>query len=250
MHITAKNYAFEFLVGHEGLVLCMYMDVLGLITTGAGNMIDKDSGGGFAAVQTLVNEFNWYRIKDNVPATPAEVEAEWNNIKALTPKGHHLKMNGKIFEDWAKKQIPPLVTLQIKEDEFIKNVFPKKVEQFENAIKKTPLDYFKDFDDFPADAQLGILSVAWANGAYSAYDKKTRDGQTIASFPLFRALCKEQDWRKIAAEKTYRWTNINDGRDIKTQKLFRNAANSFDKTKLIYPVIQIEMIEITGEASK
>lgn len=247
MHSTAKNYAIEFLKEHEALVLCMYLDILGLMTTGIGDLIDTKTSD-FASAQTEVSKFTWHRVKDNVVATAAEIEAEWKNIKALIAKSVHLKMNGKIFETWAKEQNPPLVTLQLNEEEYLKNNFLTKVERFEKSIKRTPNDYFKDFDDFPADAQLGIISIAWGNGEFFAY----------GGWRNFRELAKAQDWQKIVDDKQYKWQNINQGREIATEKLFKNAANvvecikqgfKYDKTQLIFPTSLMKPINMTAEGS-
>ena len=245
MHGTARNYAIEFLKEHEALVLCMYLDFRGLMTTGIGDLIDNEVGD-FGAVQAEINKFTWRKIKDNVVATATEIEAEWRKIKGLISTGVHLKMNGKMFEDWARKQNPPLVTLQLNEDEYLKNNFFAKLDRFERSIKRTPNEYFKDFADFPADAQLGIVSIAWGNGEYFAY----------GGWKNFRELAKAQNWRKIVDDKQYRWQNINEGREIATRKLFNNAANvvecinqgfKFDKTQLIYPTYQMLPVNVTAE---
>ena len=59
-------------------------------------------------------------------------------------------------------------------------------------MKKT---YFTALDTWPADAQLGLMSMAWAMG--SAFPTPPPPGKP---WPNFTKACKEQDWEGAAKD--------------------------------------------------
>jgi murein L,D-transpeptidase YcbB/YkuD len=65
---------------------------------------------------------------------------------------------------------------------------------------------FKDFDDYPADAQLGLLSMSWALG--TGLEQKWR---------IFSGACATQDWVTATAQSQFK-------QPIGTQRV-RNACD-------------------------
>lgn len=132
----------------EGRVRFPYLDVLGLVTVGVGNLIDPVS----TAIALP------FKHKDGTPATQAEIRNAWNALK------NHpgLMVNG---------QLKPLKSLHYKYAEAVTNLYlsdadidklvRSRMDSNEAYLKKV----LPNWDLFPADAQLAIMSMAWAVGA-------------------------------------------------------------------------------------
>lgn len=186
----------------EGHVSFMYCDVLGLVTTGRGNLIDP---------MPMALPLPWQK-PDGTLATPAEITAEWNRIKGL----QSIKMRG----GYAYK---PYATLFLSNDG-IDALCLAKVVQFEGILRGR----FPGWDDWCADAQLGVLSMSWAMGA-------------AFNFPAFVRCANSGDWAGAAANCTINPTG-NPGvipRNTANRILFGNAAavaaKGADPETLFYP---------------
>lgn len=118
----------------------MYVDVYGLVTVGVGNLIDKPAQ---AAVLPFRHE------KTGALATPAEITGAWHDLKAQKEK----------FAKLHWKYAAALNDLRL-DDAAIDALVARKLEENVAFLRKT----FTKWDTFPADAQLGILSMAWAVG--------------------------------------------------------------------------------------
>jgi GH24 family phage-related lysozyme (muramidase) len=119
----------------------MYLDCKGLVTTGVGNLIDP-----VGAAMGLP----WIHIANlGQKANRAEIAAEWNKMKSdqtLARKGYQ-----------ACGRIASLML----NDDGIDALVEKRLVANEKFLKVT----FRDWDEWPADAQLAVLSMAWAMGA-------------------------------------------------------------------------------------
>lgn len=140
----------------EGRVHHMYLDVLGLVTAGVGNLADPVS---------LALQMPW--MKDGSPANPDLVRRDWTALKAM----QHLKSRH-------YRYAAPVTSVRLT-DEGIDSMVRDRLKSNERILKKT----FPAWDEFPADAQLGICSMAWAMGAGFP-----------AKFPRFTAAAKAQKW--------------------------------------------------------
>ncbi|HEY3499634.1 MAG TPA: hypothetical protein VGK73_33315 [Polyangiaceae bacterium] len=141
----------------------MYLDVLGLITTGIGNLIDPLSA-------ALV--LPWKRA-DGSLATQGEIANEWNRLKGRQDlKTKHYREAGKLCE------------LHL-DDADIAALVDRKLDENARFLTKT----FPFFASFPADGQLGILSMAWAVGP--AFTRK---------FPKFTTHVLAGDWLRAREE--------------------------------------------------
>jgi len=156
----------------EGRVAYMYLDILGLVTVGVGNLVDP-----VGAAQALPFRF---RNKPGItapgsPATPDQIAQEWQTLKnnsSLATKGY--------------TACEPLTQLELSDDA-IDSLILARLTQNESFLKRQP--WFLGFDTWPADAQLGLLSMAWAMGPGGP-----------GGFPNFRAACQKLDFNTAAAE--------------------------------------------------
>lgn len=126
----------------EGVVPWMYLDIKGLVTVGVGNLIDP--------IELALHLPFRFRNEPNLAATTEEIEAEWRCIKAntaLARAGH--------------KACEPLTQLAL-DEVAIDALIATKLAENEAILKES--EFFQGFDSWPADAQLGLLSMAWALG--------------------------------------------------------------------------------------
>jgi GH24 family phage-related lysozyme (muramidase) len=204
MYDAVRTIFPDFSKQFEGRVHWMYLDVKGLVTIGVGNLIDPLS----AAI-----DLPFVHRSDTTPASRDEIGAEWTAVKgnlSLAQKGY-LACQAVTRLDLTDDGIDALVRQRLDQDE----VF----------LKQT----FADWESWPADAQLGVLSMAWAMGAGFP-----------AHFPTFTTACKGQDWQGAAAN-----CHINDvgnpgvrPRNDANVTLFHNAASvvasGADRSVLVY----------------
>lgn len=162
------------LPGHIGITW-MYPDVKNLVSTGLGNLIDPIS---------LALPLPFVR-SDGTPATPAEIVTEWHRIKTLPPdaKGRTAAQLGHLY---AK----PFTTLRLTNGG-IERLVNAKLASNEIVLKRC----FRDFDDWPADAQLATLSMAWAVGP-AFWSPAAGRGY----FPKLTAALRALDFRTAAVE--------------------------------------------------
>lgn len=118
----------------------MYLDVKGLVTTCVGNLIDTPHEAA---------KLPWRHGAEGPLVTRDEVFAAWHALKAR--------------QDLAKKHwrfAAQLNDLRLTE-EAMDELVAKKRGEFYAYMKQ---HHFPAIDDYPADAQLGLLSMAWACG--------------------------------------------------------------------------------------
>ncbi len=205
MRDSVKKSFNSFTTKFEGRVPWMYLDIKGLVTVAVGNLIDPvDAALGLPFVHKT----------SKVAATRDEIRAEWTKLKGqtdLAKKGH--------------KACEAITDLRLT-DQGMDDLVLAKLTSNEAVLKKT----FADWDAWPADAQLGVLSMAWALGpGFPAHWTK------------FTAAAKAQDWAAAAANCKINETG-NPGvkpRNEADVVLFTNAAavkaKGLDPATLYYP---------------
>jgi hypothetical protein len=122
----------------EGVVSWMYLDVKGLVTTAIGNLIDP--------VRLAVGIP--FQHPSGRPATGDEIRGEWLSVKnkvALAKQGHRAAEH--------------VTTLRLT-DEGVQQVVSRTLATMEAELRCI---YF-EWDEWPADAQLATLAMAWACG--------------------------------------------------------------------------------------
>ena len=134
MHPSVRAAFLNFTRPLEGVFDYMYTDVLGLVTTGVGNLIDS-----VPAAMALA-----WRVRGmDVAALPNEVANEWHAVK-----------DGKI-PAWHG---PRSIYLR---DEDILALVDLRLQQNESYLAMR----WSNWDQWTADAQLGAHSCSWAAGS-------------------------------------------------------------------------------------
>ena len=127
---------------YEGCLSWMYLDIKGLVTTGRGNLIDPVSTAlGLPWKQTSGGNFG-------ADATQDQITAEWARVKGLQVMA---KGGGYAFSK--------VTTLRLHPDDVDALTFGKADEMWAKLLVRFPT-----LDSWPCDAQLGVLSMAWAMG--------------------------------------------------------------------------------------
>lgn len=209
MHASVSQIFPTFSMEFEGYVHWMYLDVLGLVTTGVGNLIDSVP----AAVALP------FKDKAGNKASAAQISAEWTKLKAmkeLAKKGHR-----------ACEAVTELRLTDADIDALVRQRL---------ALNEAHLvTVFPDWATWPADAQLAVHSMSWAMGpAFSP------------QWPKFTAACRARDWSAAAADCRMREVSKtgvpNPGvvpRNNANQRCLNNAhaveAQGLPLNELIYP---------------
>lgn len=192
----------------------MYQDVLGLVSTGLGNLIDP-----IGLALTIP-----FKRADGSLATKDEVVAEWNRIKNQPPdeKGRTAAQLGHLY---ARK----IATLHLTNDDIL-NLIRMRLYSNERIIA----GHFPQWDQWPADAQLATHSMAWACGA-GIFDPKANR----AFWPKLTAALHNQDFKTASVECFMPQENKIGGlrpRNKANRILYMNAALNKDSPEvLIYP---------------
>lgn len=199
MRESVRRIFIQFNAPLEGRLHYMYLDVLGLVTTGVGNLIDS-----VAAAQALP-----WQVGDGGPAATADqVRAEWELVKSRQD----------LRNTPAERAFRPLTTLRLS-DAAVDAMIMAKVASNEASLKHTA--EFAGFDNWPADAQLALLSMAWGMGPAFAAEGR---------WPNFRAAVAAGNWTLAATQCDISSTG-NPGvipRNAANRQLFGNAQRVVD----------------------
>ena len=220
MHQSVQDAFPAFTEPLEGRVPFMYLDVKGLVTTGVGNLIDADDPTHLFSNANLVPEafgFDWRDRNTDAQAGQAEIQAEYTTVKN--------RQDLKNAPTGTKETITQLRLT----DQAIDQMVATRIASNETVLKQTA--EFASLDGWPADAQLGLFSMAWAMGAAFAQGGR---------WPNFRAAVGAQDWASAAAN-----SKMDDAgnaglrpRNARNALLFTIAsfvvANGGDVTQLVY----------------
>jgi len=193
MHQSVINALPDFLKQYEGKVNFMYLDVKGLVTIGIGNLIDP---------LNMALKYEFSPKGGSGVASSGEVTSEWQTVKARKDL-----ING------GSPAFNSITRLQLS-DRGITDMVNDSAKAIENYIKTnaSARTFYADFDNWPADAQLGFMGVAWG-------------GIPLPQFGWheFPKACQNADWDKAAAE-----CKINSplamGRNDAHKLMFMNAA--------------------------
>ena len=202
----------------EGRISYMYLDIDGHVTIGVGNLIDTV---GDAQRLPFVHK------SDDTPASQDEIRLEWQKVKARIDLAR--------VADYLE-QFKQLTDLKLTEDGIDQVVLSRLVSN-ETVLKRT--SEFADLEDWPADAQLGLFSMAWALGAAG-----------FRPFRDFRAACASKDW-DAAGQASHMDDSANPGltpRNTADQLLFSNASQviqkSLDPSVLYYPQDMSQLVSV------
>lgn len=147
----------------EGRVHWMYLDILGLVTTGVGNLIDPMPA-------ALVLPWRW---PDGSLAPRHAVEAQWSALKAAPSLA---KRHYRYAREFLEQRFRHAINLT---DDDIDALVTQKLRSNETELLK----HFPRWHSWPADAQLAVASMAWAMGP--AFSRK---------FPTFTGIVNAGDF--------------------------------------------------------
>jgi GH24 family phage-related lysozyme (muramidase) len=182
----------------EGFLPFMYIDALGYVTTGMGNLIDPVS----AALSLPWKHPNGSR------ASSAEIEAAWNAVDALRSdiKGQR-QTSGPATQGGGSQG--GYTALRITKAD-VQQLVASKLKSNEDYI----MTHMPSFAKAPAPAQLAVHSMAWAMGPGFA-----------STWPGFTGAFNQGDYTTAAAQSTMKGTGI-DMRNMANKLLLTNAAQS------------------------
>lgn len=185
----------------------MYVDAKRLVTVGTGNLIDP--------LQAALG-LPWQI--DGRKATRAEVTRDWTAVKNTARHDLHHR--------FAASLTACRLTPQALDD----LLYRKLEENYEYLA----LNHFPEIDGYPADAQMAILSLAWACGP-----NWPRAGK--GGFPKTKAAVLKRDWAFAATEGKINAVG-NPGvipRNHANERCFLNAVTvdgrGLDRSKLHWP---------------
>jgi GH24 family phage-related lysozyme (muramidase) len=174
---------------YEGRIPWMYLDIRGLVTIGAGVLVDP-----------LELALRLPLQLDGRPATPGEIATEWRALK----KRHSLAQQG---AGAASK----ITRLRLTEADLDALTWSRLDSTVAALVRRWP-----GLPGWPWQAQLAVCSWAWAVGALAQ------------GWPRFEAALRAQDWATAAAECRIREAG-NPGvapRNAENRRLFLEVAES------------------------
>jgi len=174
MHDSVATAFIAFTVPLEARVRFMYLDTRQLVTTGIGNLIDQDDPehiGSRARLTSDAYDVGWMDGQ-GVPAGTERIDGEYTLVKNSGTAGKPLPVREAI------------TTLRISE-ESVDAMVARRLASNEATLRGRA--EFAGYADWPADAQLGLHSMAWAMGA--GFD-----------FPAFQTAVAGGDWLTAARE--------------------------------------------------
>ncbi len=197
-HAQVYDRLWSWLYCTEGPVRHMYLDKKGLVTVGVGFMIEP--------LENFRTEFgNAFQKKDGTRASWDEVQKEFDRLK--TPDMQKLKGRWRNFTPSAQLFLPST--------SFKPRVI-RTLRQKEAALGQSWQGaFYRDFDTFPPDAQMGVLSTAYGG----MYNKEPRH-------KAFHEACRDQRWND-AAESGY-WSAWPLEKIQGHKLMFRNAQAAKD----------------------
>lgn len=205
----------------EGVVDWMYLDMVGLVTVGVGFLLKEEGD---------VDKLKWVRDGGG-PASSADAHARWrelNSIGQAVREGRASAGTHSAYKD------PGGVRLNMA------GVLETKVRGKYATLKTWP--EFRNFDDFPPDAQMAILIRAWGPFDY-------------IRCPKFIAACGRRDWEIARQEIPYGAVKqVDANRNPSMQQMMENAvAQEYERRSLgkAYPsgpIYPRRMISAAGQA--
>ncbi len=174
----------------EGSIPTMYQDVIGLITTGVGNLIDSKGTTPASNPPARTFALPWLR-PDGSPASQAEIRADWQRVKRLPAA-----MVASRYADSTALHLSPSAI-----DELVRRTAATIVT---GVLVKT----FPEFSTYPPPVQTALLGMAWGLGSFG-------------KFPTLVTAVRVRDWTTAAANCKIK--NANQSRNDAHRDLFLSA---------------------------
>lgn len=156
MHAVVVDKFHEFSEPLEGRVRHFYADIKGLITIGVGQLVDPVS----AALALPM------RRPDGTPAGRDEIAAEWARVKQHTCGACPKCPRPECISRLGWRAATGLTLLRLP-DEDIDRLVERKLLDNERELRR----FLPGWDSWPADAQLALMSWAWAVGPHAHFPR-------------------------------------------------------------------------------
>ena len=195
----------------EGHLTFLYLDILGFVTTGMGNLVDP-----VASALGLP----WVR-PDGSACDEVEIRSAWTAVdnQRSNPKGTRQASGLATRYGGA---FAGVTTIRLTEDG-VAEVVRRQVAANETILRK----YFLHYDTMPADAQMCLNSMAWAMGAGFP-----------ATFVAFRAAVNAADWGLAKENADFKGVGVAN-RIAANKVMLGNAGEAalrgVDPSELFYP---------------
>lgn len=204
MRSVVRDRFVAFTAAFEGVLPYLYLDNIGLVTTAIGNLVDPIE---------LVLGLPFYR-PDGSRATAKEIAAAWRAVKARTDLA---KLGGAAFARVTALRLQP---------DGIDRLVASRLDLNDAHLTRR---FGSAYASAPADAQMALLSMAWAAGPNFKY-------------PKLAAAVEAWDFGTAAAECELRAAVVNRSladRNRANRVMFQNAAivraRGLDSDKLHWP---------------
>lgn len=169
----------------EGSISHMYLDTVGKVTIGVGNMLpDVES----AEALPFVTQ------KHMEPASKNEIRREFELVQQ-----QKTGLIASSYRQYTKLQLT---------DEYIDQLLDKRIDEFETGLQKD----FDNYESYPDAVRLGLMDMAFNLG----------NSGLIRKFPTFTLAAKEEKWDVCATECKRR--GISDERNRETRELFESVS--------------------------
>ena len=184
MNPESQQKARTLIKSGEGSISHMYLDTVGKVTIGVGNMLPTAES---AAEHPFVH------ADDGTPATAEEIRAEFEHMSEQT--------EGKLAANY--KQYTKLVLTE----DYIDELLNRRIDGFEQQLKRD----FPKFEAYPEPAMLGLMDMAFNLGNAGLVNK----------FPTFTKAAQDEDWS--ACERECNRRGISETRNDEVKSLFRDS---------------------------
>ena len=217
MRPVVQEAFFDFTASREGFTPFMYADTLNLVTTGVGNLIDAGPRNAFdisSAAMAPAMALPWkfkgagWTSKNPVTAGPAsreEIREAWIRTKLREQDEPGFNKRG----GFAYAGFQPL-TLGLED---LRSLFNRTLASFDRKLSER----YPGYESWPADAQMALLSMAWAMGP-------------SFNFPAFKEAADRLDFRKAAELSFFKGgggtPDARTGRNRENVIMFTNAADA------------------------
>ena len=168
----------------EGCVTHMYLDTVGKVTVGVGNMLPNSD---------TATELPFIIRESGEVASDSQIISDFESVsnqeKAKLASG---------YKKFTKLDLP---------DNAIDELLNKRIDSFESGLRRD----FSEYDNYPDEVRLGLMDMAFNLGNSGLVNK----------FPAFTRAVREHDWEGCANE-CHR-NGIADLRNLEVEELFSTA---------------------------
>lgn len=169
----------------EGCITHMYLDTVGRVTVGVGNMLSNADA---AAELPFINR------ETGENATEEEIKAEFYLVAAQAPA----KLAAS-YKQFTRFDLSPAA---------IDELLDRRIEEFEASLEQD----FANYDNFPPAAKLGLMDMVFNLG----------NSGLINKFPSFTSSAREENWAGCAVECNRK--GVADSRNQEVKDLFNSVA--------------------------